>query len=486
MEKLNRTSGILMHITSLPNEYGWGTFSHSAFDFVDFLSDGGFGVWQVLPFAECLYGNSPYSSISSFAINPRFLDLTEFLNNDELIELGFKNLSGFDDYNQKVDVAIDTICNKYFGIYDYSKFEKQNKYWLDDYALFKCIKKSQNDKPWFEWSSGLKNRVKLDIDNFKINHAKEIEKIKFIQYLLDMQWQKIKSYANSKKIEIFGDIPFYVELDSCGVWVNPKNWQLTDGKLKLVAGVPPDYFNSEGQLWGNPIYDFGAMAKNKYDFWVKRIKRQSELFDIIRIDHFIAFSRYWAIPYGSQTAKSGKWVKGVGNTLLKVILDKCKVKIVAEDLGIVTKDVIALKDKFEIPGLKVLEFAFDDIGDNMYQPHNYEKNCVAYLGTHDNNTMMGMLNEGNWDKINRFKKYLCMPLQEGNDQVIENSILALYKSSANVVIFSTQDILHLGQDSRMNVPGTKTGNWEWKLSGNLNRNMCAKFRDWAQTYGRIK
>ncbi|HBO48414.1 MAG TPA: 4-alpha-glucanotransferase [Clostridiales bacterium] len=486
MEKITRKSGILMHITSLPNDYGWGCFSVSATNFIDFLKAGGFGVWQVLPFSECLYENSPYSAVSSFAINPYFLDLTEFLSSDEIFKLGIqKNLSLF-DYKLKFDNALEVICEKYRNEYDLKEFEKTSKYWLDSYALFKVLKKYNDFKPWFEWPDNFKNKNKTALEEFRLKHKQEISDIKLIQFLLDRQWKKIKTYANLNGIEIFGDIPFYVELDSADVWDNPKNWMLENGKPKLKAGVPPDYFNSEGQLWGYPIYNFSGMSKSGYDFWLKRIKRQSEIFDILRIDHFVAFSKFWAVNANSKTAKSGKWMQGPGEALLKLITNKCKIKLVAEDLGIVTSDVMELKENFGIPGVKVLQFAFDGVGDNMYQPHNYEKNCVAYLGTHDNNTMMGMLNEGDWDKINRFKKYLTMPLQEGNDSVIENSILALYKSSANLIILTTQDMLHLGAESRMNVPGQMYGNWTWQLSGELDKNMCGKYYDLAYTYGRIK
>ena len=226
------------------------------------------------------------------------------------------------------------------------------------------------------------------------------------------------------------------------------------------------------------------MNKNKYDFWVKRIKRLGELFDIVRIDHFVAFSRYWSIPSNSKSAKNGKWVKGAGNTLLKTLTEKTKVKLVAEDLGIVTEEVTELKDKFKIPGIKVMQFAFDGEGDNIYQPHNYEKDCVAYIGTHDNDTFMGMLNEGNWDKINRFKRYLGIPIEYGNDAVVDGAILALYRSSANMIILTAQDILKLDSNSRMNVPGVPQGNWKWQLTGNLDRNLCYRYRELSELYGR--
>lgn len=484
MEKLNRSSGVLLHITSLPNDIGLGCFSRSCYEFVDFLKDGNFKCWQTLPFTDCLYDNSPYSAISSFAINPYFLDIREFLSDDEIAIFAFNKNNDIVQEHEKFDKAIDLIYEKCRSKFDTTLFEKNNKYWLDDYATFKVIKKLHNEVSWADYPSGLKNRVKTEIDDFKFKNKKEIDKIIFVQYLLDKQWCAIKKYANDRDIEIFGDLPFYVEFDSSDVWANPKNWQLENGKPKNVAGVPPDYFNQEGQLWGNPIYDFSAMSKNKYDFWVKRIKRLGELFDIVRIDHFVAFSRYWSIPSNSNSAKNGKWVKGVGNTLLKTLTEKTKVKLVAEDLGIVTKEVTELKDKFNIPGIKVMQFAFDGVGDNVYQPHNYEKDCVAYIGTHDNDTFMGMLNEGNWDKINRFKRYLGIPIEYGNDAVVDGAILALYRSSANMIILTAQDILKLDSNSRMNIPGVPEGNWKWQLTENLDRNLCYRFRELSELYGR--
>lgn len=484
MEKTSRKSGLLLHISSLPNKYGWGCFSHEAFEFVDFLEKGGFGVWQVLPFSECLYGNSPYSALSSFAINPNFLDLTEFLSENEISEIGLVNGISIEEYNQKKKLALDIVCQKYRGKFDVSKFLKENNYWIIDYAMFKVCKEIENNKPWVEWKDCLKNRSKVAMDNFKLQYKEKIDDEILIQYLLDRQWQKIKNYANSKNIEIFGDMPFYVELDSAEVWANPKNWQLENGKPKLVAGVPPDYFNADGQLWGNPIYNYSSMSKSKYDFFVKRTKRLNTMFDIIRFDHFIAFARYWAVPSTSNTAKDGKWYKGAGVSILKNILEKTKAKFIAEDLGIVTEDVIKLKNKFGLAGIKVIQFAFDGIGDHAYQPHNFEKNCVAYIGTHDNNTFMGLLNEGNWNKINRIKKYLYMPLEEGNDRVIENMIVCLYQSHADLIVLTVQDILHLDKDSRMNIPGIPEGNWTWQLKNNLDYSLCNKFNDLAQTYAR--
>jgi 4-alpha-glucanotransferase len=298
------------------------------------------------------------------------------------------------------------------------------------------------------------------------------------------QWQRVRDYAHSKGIKIFGDVPFYVELDSVDVWANPKNWKLAVGGKGEVAGVPPDYFNADGQLWGNPIYNFSAMAKNKYKYFVDRFKRQGELFDIVRIDHFIAFCRYWSIPYGSKSATKGKWIKGAGDEILPEIIKKAKISIVAEDLGIVTDEVTKLREKFNIPGLKVLQFAFDGEGDNVYQPHNYEKDCVAYIGTHDNDTFMGLLNNSDWDKINRFKRYLRIPLEWGNDAVVDNAIITLYRSSARLIVLTMQDILKLDNSARMNIPGEPKGNWLWQLDSIPNHDNCYFYRDLSKMYGR--
>lgn len=484
MEKLNRCSGILLHVTSLPNDLGLGVLSGECEKFIDFMEMGGFKCWQVLPIGDCGYAMSPYSAISSFAINPYLIDLREFLTEDEINSFGFNrfNPNAVEEQN-KFDNALSLVYDKKHKSFDRSKFEKENRYWLEDYSIYKVLQKEFNSS-WTEWPEAYRDRDKVELDKYKLSHKKEIDKIKFIQFIADRQWDRVKKYANKKGIEVFGDTPMYVELDSSDVWSNPKNWQLENGKPKLVAGVPPDYFNAEGQLWGNPLYNYTLMSKNKYDFWLKRFRRLSALFDIVRIDHFVAFHRYWAIPYGAESAKDGKWVKGVGPGLLKAITSKINVKLVAEDLGIVTNDVTKLRESFGIPGIKVMQFAFDGEGNHMYQPHNYEKNSVAYIGTHDNNTFMGLLNEGNWDKINRFKRYLQMPLERSNEEVVDNSILALYRSSANMVILTAQDILKLDGSARMNVPGVEEGQFLWQMSRSFDTELAYRYKNLSELYGR--
>lgn len=484
MEKLNRCSGILMHVTSLPNNLGLGVLSDECEKFLDFMELGGFKCWQVLPISDCGYAKSPYSSVSSFAINPYLIDIKEFLSEDEINSFGFNRYnSNAKEEEEKFDRALHLIYEKKCKSFDRKTFEKENRYWLEDYAIFKVLK-NEYKVCWNEWPQVYRDRNKEEIEKYKLLNKKEIDKVKFIQFIADRQWNRVKNYAKKKGIEIFGDIPMYVELDSSDVWSNPKNWQLEHGKPKQVAGIPPDYFNVNGQLWGNPLYNYTLMSKNKYDFWIKRFRRLNSLFDIVRIDHFVAFSKYWAVPSNAESAKEGKWVKGVGPGLLKAITSKCQVKLVAEDLGVVTNDVVKLRESFDIPGLKVLQFAFDGDGDHPYQPHNYEKNSVAYIGTHDNNTFMGLLNEGNWDKINRFKRYFQMPLERSNEEVVDNAILALYRSSASMVVLTPQDILKLDSSARMNTPGVEHGQWLWQLSRSLDGELAHRYKNLSELYGR--
>lgn len=484
MEKKIRQSGVLLHISSLPNKYSLGTFSSEAYKFVDWLYDAGFKVWQTLPISDCGYGCSPYSARSSFAINPYFMDLTKFLSEEELNQFQFNKYGDIKEEEKKILSAIELIYSKYRNEFDISKFDKDNKSWLDDYAIYKVIKSINNDCSWENFPEELRDRDKFAIGAFKKIFEREIDIIKFTQYILDVQWKELKAYANEKGISLFGDMPFYVDMDSSDIWANSENWKLGDSAKAEVAGVPPDYFNEEGQLWGNPIYDYEKMAKDNYTFIINRFKKLAELFDIIRIDHFIAFNKYWAIPKTSNSAINGRWVKGHGNKILKELLSKVNVDIIAEDLGIVTEEVLEMREKFGIPGLKILQFAFDEEGDHVYQPHNYEKNCVAYIGTHDNNTFMGLLNNTDWDKINRFKRYLRIPLEWGNDAVVDNAIISLYRSSARMIILTMQDILKLGSEARMNIPGVIEGNWKWQLDYLPDYNLCHFYKELSTQYCR--
>ena len=486
MEKLRRSSGVLLHITSLPNKYGLGTFSSACYDFINFLARGGFTTWQVLPFAECGYGLSPYSAISSFAINKYLIDLTEFLSEEEMNSFGFdksNNSSNEKLYEEecKFDKALDLVYSKFSSKFDRAKFNKDNSYWIDDYAIFRVCQKLYGLE-WINWPYVIKSKSKTEIAKIQTKYSLDIDKEKFFQYIADYQWKKIMKYAKENNIKIFGDIPMYVELNSADVWSNQKDWQIVDGVCKCVAGVPGDYFNPEGQLWGYPLYDYTNMTKNKFTFWKNRMKRVSELFDIIRIDHFIAFNKYYSIPFG-KSANEGKWVIGAREKVLNVVTKASKDTLVAEDLGVITDDVIKLKNKYNMPGLKVLQFAFDENNSN-HQPHNYDKNCVAYLGTHDNDTFMGFLNSCDWDRLNRFKNYVGIPLEWGNDGLMDKSIECLYRSSANLIILTMQDILKLGSECRMNIPGKPEGNWQWQLE-NIDMSLTERYRYLSEIFGRI-
>ncbi len=484
MESLKRQSGVLMHVTSLPNDLGLGCFSKSCYDFVDWLNAGGFKCWQVLPFDDCGYAKSPYSSSSAFACNKYLIDITEFLDDSEIASFHFdKNNQNKQEEATKFDKALDLIYDKFHNNFDRSAFETKNKKWLEDYALFVVLKQIYNT-PWNKFPATYRDRNKLALDEFRAKHVRAIDRVKFVQYIADYQWAKIKKYANERDIQIFGDMPIYVDFDSADVWSNPKNWQIEDSKPKLVSGVPPDFFNSEGQFWHNPIYDYKSMAKTKFSFWTDRVLRMSNLFDIVRIDHFIAFCKYWAIPGNSKSAKNGKWVKGVGEPLIKAIVEKTKATLVAEDLGFVTGDVVQLREKFSIPGYKVFQYGFDSDKDNVHKPHNYEKNCVACIGTHDNDTFMGLLSEGHWDKINRMKAYLQMPLEQSNEELVDNAFVALYQSSANLIVLTMQDILKLGKQARMNVPGSIENNWLWQLETLPDIQLTNNFAILSHLYGR--
>lgn len=484
MKQLDRNSGVLLHITSLPNNLRLGCFSCECNYFIDWLADGGFHTWQILPLVDCGYGLSPYNAVSSFAINPYLIDLTEFIKEEELSSLGLNKCNTLQQQTEIIDKALDIIYEKFGKSTDISKFEKKHAYWLEDYACYKVLKKNYNNSSWINFPTGLRDRIKSDITSFKTKHADEIQKEKFIQFVAHSQWNAIKEYAHSKGVKIFGDIPFYVCLDSADVWANPKNWKIDINGKGDVAGVPPDNFNAEGQLWGNPIYNYTAMSNDKYKYFINRFAHTGDIVDYIRIDHFVAFDKYYSIPKNSTSAKNGRWIKGGGENLLKVIDSKVANPIIAEDLGNVTSSVNSLRKKFNIPGLKLIQFAFDGDGDNIYQPHHWGSDSVGYIGTHDNNTYLGMLESINWEQLNRIKKYLRIPLEWGNDAVIDQTIITMYRSNAQLIILTMQDILKLNGNARLNIPGTIENNWLWQLDNMPPHDLCWWYKDLACTYGR--
>lgn len=491
-----RKSGILMHISSLPGGYGIGKLGKEAYAFVDFLKKSGQSCWQVLPLSPTSYGDSPYQSFSVYAGNPYFIDL-ETLEKEGLLHS--------DEYN-KIDWGADIEKVDYGRIYeniftvlksahkrfreksekDYGKFVVANKDWIYDYGLFMALKFAHSGKAWYEWEEPLRMYKTKAIKQAMKKYADDIDFWCFVQYKYFQQWHKLKSYANKNGIKIIGDIPIYVAYDSVEVWTNPEYFYLDKNKKPIdVAGCPPDDFTEDGQLWGNPLYRWDVMAKDKYRWWVKRIKAASEIYDTIRIDHFRGFESYYTIPYGSENAKKGKWKKGPDLKLFKEVKKQLgDIDIIAEDLGFLTKKVKKMLEQSGYPGMKVLEFAFDPSGTSEYLPHNYpNSNSVCYTGTHDNETIAGWIKSCNKETSGFCRDYLGV---SKNADVPWAMIKLCWASVSNTAVAQMQDFLGLDNSARMNTPSTIGSNWQWRLKGMevLDDKLAEKIFKITKTYGR--
>ncbi|MCR4610551.1 MAG: 4-alpha-glucanotransferase [Lachnospiraceae bacterium] len=479
-----RSNGILLHISSLPSNYGIGTLGKAAYDFADYLEKARVEYWQILPIGPTSYGDSPYQSFSSFAGNPYFVDLDMlcedgYLNVDEVRNTFWGDKNDMVDYANMYDKrfpilrkacdAFRNVLNKDNEKYDekiakeYNDFRDANKQWVEDYALFMALKDAHEGKAWVEWEDGLKTRNKEALDEATTKYNKEVENYIIIQYFFDKQWKKFREYLKEKEIKLIGDVPIYVAYDSVEVWKEPELFALNkDLSLKEASGCPPDYFNEDGQLWGNPIYNWKKMEADNYSWWMKRLRRIFDMHDVVRIDHFRGFASYYSIDGDAENAKEGKWIKGPGIKIFDQIKkDLGDVDIIAEDLGFLTDDVIKLLKDTGYPGMKVLQFAFDmGDGTNPYMPHNYDKNSVVYTGTHDNETTLGWLqNTSDWVRSNTFA---CVNVtdQEGWSWGL---IRTAHASVANWSVIQMQDYLGFGNDCRMNTPSTIGGNWEWRI-----------------------
>lgn len=466
-----KKAGILLPIFSLPSNYGIGTFGDEAYKFIDFLKKAGQSYWQILPLGPTSFGDSPYASFSTFALNPYFIDL-DVLISEKLIDtndvkpLNIK-FSNAINYKWLYDTRFIILKRAYQnGITkckeEFTKFKKENKSWLDDYALFMSLKKCFNDSAWIHWpDKRIIKRDKEAINDYKKHLGDDIEFYKFIQYLAYKQYFKLKKYANKNGIKIIGDVPIYVPLDSCDIWANPEQFKLTSALLpKEVSGVPPDAFTKDGQLWGNPIYNWNLMKKDNYNWWIKRIKGASSLYDVVRIDHFRGFESYWSVKYGSATAKNGVWKKGPSTNFLNVLKKRLpKVEYIAEDLGYHTKAVQNMLDDFGYPGMKVLEFAFDSKEPSDHLPHQYTYNFVSYLGTHDNSTCLGYLKSLDKKTLKYVKNYCGLNTKEG---YVWGMIRVGMQSEAKLFVVQLQDYLNLDDKARINTPGTVGKNWLWR------------------------
>ena len=464
-----RASGVLMHISSLPGDYGIGTLGKKAYEFVDFLKNNEQSYWQILPLCPTSAegANSPYQSESTFAGNPLFIDLEilkkeGFLSAEDLRENLQKSAKRVDYtslYKSRQKVFLKVFENFLNNTpEDFSAFCSENKYWLDDYALFMAIKKENKGKPITNWQADMRSREKASIKQWQTKLKNEILYYKMLQYFFFKQWNALKSYANKNGVDIIGDIPIYVSLDSADVWANPMNFMLsTKMQPTSVAGCPPDKFSINGQLWGNPVYDWNYQKKKGYSWWLQRIGHSLKMYDAIRIDHFRGFDSFYCIPYNSKTARVGSWLEGPRMDLINKIKERFgDAKIIAEDLGFLTNSVRELLANSGYYGMKVLQFAFSGREGKDYLPHNYQKNSVVYTGTHDNDTLCGYLKYANAEELNYAKRYLR------TDNLKEGFLAAALSSTCNLSIIPMQDILGLDYTARMNIPSTVHGNWEWR------------------------
>lgn len=493
---MKRGSGIIMHITSLAGDFGIGTMGHEAYEFVDFLKMGGQKYWQVLPLGPTGYGDSPYQSFSSFAGNPYLISL-EILEKQGFLERKDYSHLNFGMNKRKVDFSrISKNKMKVLRIafenakkivsHELDIFRKRNREWLDDYALFMALKTKFNLIPWFEWEHNLKKRDNKTLEKYKILYRNEIEFWIYVQYVFFTQWNNLKEYANSKGIKIIGDIPFYTAYDSADTWANSELFYF-DRKYKplKVAGCPPDSFSRTGQLWGNPIYNWRLIEKKNFDWWIKRIEANSKLYDVIRMDHFRGFESYWEVPFGEETAVNGKWVKGPGMKLFHAV-DKSlgKLDIIAEDLGFLTPEVKELLRESSFHGMKVLQFAFNPRERNDYLPHKYNRNCVAYTGTHDNDTIKGWLKTSKNRDVSYAMKYLGLNHKEGYSWGV---IRGVWSSVADIAMAQMQDFVGLGSNARMNTPSTFGGdNWKWRITKDkISDELSEKIYEITDLYGRL-
>lgn len=488
-----RGSGILMHLTSLPGPYGVGTMGKQAFAFIDFLNKAGQTHWQLLPLNPTGYGDSPYQSCSAFAGNHYLIDLEQLVedgllfaaeaargpwneredrvnfgllyqNRLQILRLAYQR---FDD-----DAALDAFC-------------RDNSHWLPDFALYMALKDQFAGRPWYQWEEPLKRREAEAVWRARQELHEQIRFYSFVQYLLFKQWTQLRRYAKEKNICIIGDVPIYVPLDSVEVWCSPELFCLdNDLTPTAVAGCPPDAFSEDGQLWGNPLYRWDAMAANGYRWWIRRLAAAGKLYDVVRLDHFRGFEAYWSVPYGDVTARNGKWIKGPGMALIDVVKRELPaLQMIAEDLGYLTQEVLNLRDSSGFPGMKVLEFAFDSREPSDYLPHNYVQNTVCYTGTHDNMTMRQWFETAPDDAVAYAAEYMGLTRQEG---FVWGTIRTALSSVSNLCIIPMQDYLELGGEARMNLPGTLGNNWVWRaVEGSFSDSLAEKIYKLTRMYGRL-
>ena len=490
---IERSSGILLPVFSLPGKYGIGTLGKEAYRFVDFLAESAQSYWQMLPIGPTSFGDSPYASFSSFAGNPYFIDLEMLIEEGLLEKKDVRGLKVADPTDIDYGYIYETrfrVLHKAFergmqrdtGGFEW--FKAENADWLEDYSLFMAIKKHFDMRSWIEWpDKAIRLRKPEAMEKYREMLREDVEFYSYLQYLFAVQYAALKDYAHEKGIKIIGDLPIYVALDSADCWADPDQFQLTRVNVpKEVAGVPPDYFSEDGQLWGNPLYDWKRMKKDGYRWWIRRIKGSARFFDVLRIDHFRGLQQYWAVPYGDTNARRGRWLDGPGLPFVKTILKNCpEVEFIAEDLGIISEDVDKLLADSGLPGMKVIAFGMEAYVPNRNTPHNYIRNCVCYFGTHDNSPIQGWKATTVRKDLNYTRAYFGIE----DDREFNYKIIAgAMASVSNLVIFQMQDYLNLGEEARINCPGT-LGNWKWRmLKKQYNHTLAKRIAEMTKIYGR--
>jgi len=502
-----RTAGILCHVTSLPGRFGIGDLGQSAYQFADWLAEARQGLWQVLPLGPPGFGESPYQTFSAFAGNPLLVGLDRlaeegWLSPDELDnaptfraqEVDFEQVTPFRE--QQLSQAFDTFCQTASRAQtaEFESFRQEQSHWLNDYAYFAALKKAHAGEAWTQWSPAFVTRTSPVLKNPHTALARAIDFEAFVQFQFHRQWRDLKAYCNSRGIRLMGDVPIFVAHDSADVWAHQELFLLEEGgHPTVVAGVPPDYFSATGQLWGNPLYRWDVMRQDGFAWWLSRIRFALEQFDLIRLDHFRGFEAYWEVPAGAPTAAGGRWVKGPGQSLFQTIQATLgDVPLVAEDLGVITPAVEALRDEFGFPGMRILQFAFgDDPQAPTFQPHNFPRNCVVYTGTHDNDTTAGWFRsqagEGSTrtaKQVERERNTALRYLGTDGREIQWDMIRLALASVADTAIVPLQDVLGLGNEARMNLPGTASGNWRWRCAAEIPAVHTERLADLTSVYGR--
>lgn len=498
-----REAGVLLHVSSLPGEFGIGDMGPAARKFIDFLAEAGHSIWQVLPLTVTSEGAgySPYSAWSAFAGNPMFIDPWQLVDmglaERRMVKKQRIKTRNRVRYRQASGIRLE-LLDRAFLHYTrhpqqslqqaFSIFKEREKYWLDDFAIFGLLAEKFHHRPWHTWPSAYRDRNPDALAEFAATHRDALEKTRFTQFLFSAQWNGLREYAGEKGVKIFGDIPVYIDYQSADAWAHPELFKLNSEKtLQAVAGVPPDYFNQDGQLWGMPVFNWKVMQKNGFDWWIRRIRKNLEWFDLLRLDHFRGFSAYWEIPAKAETAAAGRWVPGPGKKLFEAIRKNFpSMPFVAEDLGMIDQPVYELRDQYGLPGMAVLQFGFgEDAETSIHHPENMRESFIAYTGTHDNNTLKGWYrHETDLPARKRIRHYVAKKrLAKG---LFKSLIFTVFASTARLAVIPLQDWLELDEKSRMNMPSSAQGNWKWKIrKRNLRKKLAKRMSETAKHTGRM-